>query len=155
MISIYKPIKFFLNVGENKIRSLDDLRKGSDFHLDYLYGLFKDGILERWLQIHKYTDEYNALKDLPKDELNEETAFKFCSILLPGLEDTSLQLYSNNLLFEKKWSEYLTTIKDTKNQYDKIINDYHSGFERLKTFIKRDALNMPRIKTHLEELSLK
>jgi hypothetical protein len=155
MNSIYKPIKFFLNVGDNKIKSLDDLRKGSDFHLDYLYGLFKDGTLERWLEVHGYHDEYDAIKVLPKDDLNEEIAFKFCSILLPGLEDTSLQLYSNNLLFVKKWNGYLKTVETNKSQYDKIINDYHSGFERLKESIEKDALNMPKIKTHLVELSSK
>jgi hypothetical protein len=153
MTTIYKPIKFFLNVGDVKIRSLEELRKSADFHLDYLYDLYKDGILENWLKVHEYQEEYEAIKKVPKDELNEKNAFDFCTVLRPGLDRGALELYSNNLIFKKKWNEYFNSINANKEKVEEIVNDYHSGFDSLKESIKNDASNMSKIKIHLTELS--
>jgi hypothetical protein len=111
-------------------------------------------VFESWLSVHGYSKECDALKELPKDnDLTEENALKFCSIIHSNLEPSALELFARNLRFQKEWNDYLHTIDEKSNYYEETIIDYHMGFERLKSALKDDVLNMPALKVHLESLS--
>ena len=155
MSKSYKPIKFFLDICGKKIRDLDELRAGADFHLDRLYELFTKGILERWLQVHGYNDEYDALAKLPKESLNEDNARAFCKIIRPDDAASSLEAIIQNFKLSEKWKKELEAISTKGKTQLEVINNYHAGFDNLLQSIKNDTDNMPAVKTHLSELSLK
>lgn len=154
MDSSYKPIKFFLDVFGHKIHDIEELRSSDNFHLDYIYDLFLDGILERWLQVQGYEAEYKAMSDLPKEPLNVENAKRFCAILRPNDDKAALETIIQNFKTIKKWEARLDAFEGKRADLRDIISKYHADFAGLKASIKANANNMPAIKSLLADMSV-
>lgn len=155
MAVLYKPIKFFLNVCGIRIHSLEELREGENFHLDELYELFIEGILERWLDVHGYTAECEALSKLPKEPLDENSAKNFCKIMRPNDNISSLELIIQNFKLEREWKKSIKSLSIKEQSLDAVINAYHGGFHDIKQSIKDNSNNMLAVKASLAVLSQK
>jgi len=149
-----KPIKFFLRAGDIQIADIASLC--NNFHLNLIYDLYLEGVLERWLSIHDYEKEHGELKvfeeQFGKTPLDEEKARKFCHIFFPGEEQALEPIFQNFRLYEK-WKKESEAMSQWDDQWFERIHDYHEKYAALKQGIVEDSRNMPAVKAHLLELS--
>ena len=61
-----KAIKFNLTLDKQPVRDKDDLL--SNFNIDDLLKLFKEGLLSRWLEVRGLSKELTALEKINKGE---------------------------------------------------------------------------------------
>ncbi len=151
----YKPIKFFLRIGDKSIRDIGDLY--NNFHIDKLYELYQAGILQRWLTVHGIEDKAHSLAEFEKvyhkDDIDDERARAFCNIFFPGYLPDELESLIQNFKINKKWKEEIELLSENQEKYFNYIQNYHIGYKELKQSIIENALNMPAIRAHIEYLS--
>lgn len=153
----YKPIKFFLKIGDKSIRNLEDLY--NNFHIDKLYELYQEGILQRWLDVHGIEDKALSLKEFEKiyhkDNIDDIRVREFCNIFFTEYPPDELESIIQNFKLNKKWKDEIKLLCQNQEEYFSQIHNYHSGYEDIKQSIIKDALNMPSIRECLEHLSCK
>ena len=140
----FKRIKFSIDVNGKQVRSLEDLE--TQFHLQDVYDLYSKGVLSRWLEAHgleKKRDELAAIPDSPDDM--RQTAEQLVRLFCPGFPEKSMQESLCYLHFREKEAETLRKLEKLKMARDKVINEYHAGYEQLKIEIVKNALDLPYI----------
>ncbi|MCR5219551.1 MAG: hypothetical protein K6E31_00950 [bacterium] len=149
----YKPIKFFLRIGDELIQNLEDLY--NNFHIDKIYKLYQEGILQRWLTVHGIEDKAHSLLEFDKiyhkDDIDEVRAKEFCNIFFTE-SHPDIEYIIQNFKLNEKWKTESELINNKQGDYATHIKAYHHGYEELKNLIVKDALNMPAIRVHIEDL---
>ncbi len=152
----HKPIKFFLRVGDNLVYDFGDLCNNK-FHLDNVYKLYQEGILQRWLIAHDLHDKAESLSEFEKkygkDEIDAVRAKEFCKIFFHESDSNAIEYIIQNFKLRERWKTEIEILDKKREDYFSYIRAYHHGYDELKQRIVRDALNMPAIKTHIEDLS--
>ncbi len=152
----YKPIKFFLRVGDKSVHDLKDLCI-NNFHLDKLYQLYQEGILQCWLKAHELKDKVNRLSEFEKrydkGEIDDERASEFCRIFFPESQPKELEYIIQNFKLEEKWKSEFELMNKERENHLSHIKFYHNGYENLKESIIKDRFNMQAIRSHLKDMS--
>ena len=103
---IAKPIRIRIKLGKSEYSSLDSVK--SNFSIEELFPLFKDGRLERWLmqigEVQLATDTNNLSKQCGDGDI--EDYVKFLSLFFDEVAN-SLSLYQNDATWS--FTDYLST----------------------------------------------
>lgn len=139
-----KTIKFNLILDEHPVRNLTGIQE--HFSIEDMLKYFKNGLLLRWLDVRGYESQYDAVAKIKKDE----DAKKIVQELVKIFE---VEIKKENIEKGIKILEYLDEEKELnaiyqKNAFEKkkIIEDYHSGYARLKDHMVENKDNMAILK---------
>ena len=139
-----KTIKFNLILDDYPVRNLEGIQE--HFSIEDMLKYFKNGLLLRWLDVRGYESQYDAVAKIKKDE----SAKKIVQELVKIFE---VEIKKENIEKGIKILEYLDEEKELnaiyqKNAFEKkkIIEDYHSGYEKLKNHMVENKDNMAVLK---------
>lgn len=139
-----KTIKFNLILDDYPVRNLSGVQE--HFSIEDMLKYFNNGLLLRWLDVRGYQSQYDAVARIKKDE----DAKKIVQELVKIFE---VEIKKENIEKGIKILEYLDEEKELnaiyqKNAFEKkkIIEDYHSGYARLKGHMVENKDNMAVLK---------
>ena len=146
-----KTIKFNLICDDHSVRTLDDLRE--HFSIEDVLSYYKNGLLQRWLQVRGYAAELAAVNKIQaKDEIG--VAREMAKIF--GLEDLAddmeKDLYALRQYMEGKSASAREYIKQSESM-ESTVNSYFEGYDKLIQTICENKDNMPFIKAAVKEIN--
>lgn len=145
-----KAIKFNLILDGYSVRTLEGLRE--HFSIEDMLTYFRNGLLERWLEVRGYEAELEAIRDVDPDDDNKMIIKNFVGIFdIPiRYEDVEKAIAILDYLDEANYlnAEYKKNACDKK----RIIDDYHAGYTALICNIEAHRDNMAHLKADAIEM---
>ena len=145
-----KAIKFNLQYGDKQIKSLTELKEYGN--IDMLLETLNNGMLERWLEAHGYNDLKEQVKNIDKNN-DRKACDTLCTIFFDAEEASTAQKAAAEI-FKLRKNETITLqeLKDLKFQRNKIIDDYHKGYNELLNSFKNNCFYYAGLKAGMTEL---
>ncbi len=146
-------IKFLLTVNDKKIRDIESLRE--NFCIDDVLDVYNNGLLEKWLKVRDYSEEYEKLKNIDKDISSEDLIENLIDIFKIECTDEKLK---DAVTYYKEIQERETLLKyynDNKEILNKILSEYKAGkltnSEELKNISENIKVDAPEKNEKTEE----
>lgn len=145
-----KTIKFNLILDEHPVRNLEEMQE--HFSIEDMLNYFKNGLLERWLEVRGYETELESVKEIDLKEDNNFIIKKLIKIfnICINYEDVEKGIAILDYLEESNRlnAEY------RKNAFDKkqIIDDYHTGYRALIHHMEENRANMSALKADIIQM---
>lgn len=145
-----KAIKFNLVLDEYPVRTLEGLQE--HFSIEDMLKYFRNGLLERWLEVRGYEAELEAVRDIDPDDDNKFIIKNFVGIFdIPiNYEDVEKAIAILDYLDEANYlnAEY------KKNAFAKkqVIDDYHAGYTALIYHMEEHREDMALLKADAIEM---
>lgn len=120
-----KTIKFNLICDRTSIRTLEDLQ--AHFSIEDVLTYYKNGILEKWLFVRDFREEYEAVRQLSETDdlaIAEALAKIFGIDVSPSIVEAGI--YSMQRMAEDmaRFCQY----EEQKYHVDQILSDYENGY---------------------------
>jgi hypothetical protein len=150
-----KTIKFNLNIAEDSVRTLDDLRKllNDDFKeskcIEELLKFYKNGVLKRWLDVHGYETESESISKISfvddKDIVPKIVKIVDAKKKISGkLENIRLGLGAQGACKNDN---------DVASSLEVTLNNYRKKYDELVDKIVQYKDDYPKIKVAVEKLA--
>lgn len=139
-----KTIKFNLVLDDYPVRNLEGVQE--HFSIEDMVQYFRNGFLERWLEIRNYQKELEAVRGIGPDAGDDEVIKQLVTIFNIPIDaaDVELAIHVLGYLDEKKRqnAEY------RRNSFERnqIVGDYHLGYEELIRQMEEHRGEMPVLK---------
>lgn len=150
-----KTIKFNLILDGFPVRNLEGLRE--HFSIEDMLEYYSNGLLVKWLGVREYAEEFEKVKALSdSDENRAGTSYDIVSELIKifGIEVDDARIQEDLAIFdyidEKKIC--LKEYKENAFKVDRIIDDYHAGYDALIRHMIDNRDNMALLKADVYAL---
>lgn len=150
-----KTVKFNLILDGYPVRNLEGLRE--HFSIEDVLTYYSNGLLVKWLDVRGYTEEFEkitAFRD--SGEQGERSSYDIVSALIKifGIETDDARIKEDlavfNYMDERRMC--LDAYKENAFQADRIIADYHAGYDALVRHMIENRESMALLKADVLEL---
>lgn len=145
-----KTIKFNLILDGNPVRTLEGLRE--NFSIEDILGYYEKDILARWLKVRGFEKEYDAVVKIDKEETIKNKIRQLIEIFDVEADEAVVEENLEIIAYENLYRE-LNSIY-AQEAYDKamVIEDYHSGYDKLVNYLIENKDNMSVLKASAQFL---
>ena len=147
-----KAIKFNLTLDKQPVRDKDDLL--SNFNIDDLLKLFKEGLLSRWLEVRGLSKELTALEKIKSDD-SMQIAIELCRIFQSQTSDEKIKSAVYPFEFRLKEEKELRQFEEKQFKKEEIIKAYHTKYNQLLLEIENKAEDYQFLKASINEIQYK
>ncbi|MDD6070963.1 MAG: hypothetical protein PUC12_09170 [Clostridiales bacterium] len=158
-----KTIKFNLILDGYPVRNIEGLRE--HFSIEDMLDYFQSGLLKKWLEVRNYTDELEKVEKLEgtcvdnthqTSDAKDDSIYRIATELIKifGLETDDKKIQKDLAIFN-----YITEKQNRLEKYEKnlsvenkIIADYHAGYDKLIQHMVDNAGSMSLLKADVFEL---
>ncbi len=145
-----KTIKFNLICDNNPVRTVDDLR--NNFSVEDILKYFNNGLLERWLSVRGYVDEYQKVSAINKNDSDISVTQKLIEIFDVEADEDKIRENVFFLEYEKEKKELFDIYRNERVKVEQIIDDYRAGYEKLVKKIYDNPNDISIIKGSIKEI---
>lgn len=144
-----KKIRFNMLMSNQPVRDRQELLE--HFNIDDVLAWHKSGLLTRWLAVRDLEKDVQALAALSgKDD--QTLARELFGIFFPDMSDADKHTATAHLAFAQERDESLLRLKEHGFARDKVIADYHAGYERILQSMLDNPEDYALIKAALREI---
>ena len=143
-----KTIKFNLNLDGQQVRCIEDLQE--NFCIEDIMRLYLDGLLQKWLKVRGYDEELRQVEAIKEKDSVIVELIKIFKI------ETNDNVIKESLYSLEYWREREAELKkweETGGKVEKVIVDYHKGYESLKSKVIEHKHEMAFMKATAKEIS--
>lgn len=145
-----KTIKFNLICDDHSVRMLDDLHE--HFCIEDVLGYYKNGLLQRWLQVRGYMEELAAVNGIQaQDDMSIAREMAKIFGLEESVGDVEKDLYI--LQYREEKSAYLREYAKQSESMEFAVNSYFEGYNKLIQRICENKDNLPLVKAAVKEIN--
>lgn len=144
-----KTIKFNLILDGNLVRTIEDLR--NNFSIEDIIELYRNGILQRWLDVRGYSELLKKVIDINVDS-NIEIAENLIKIFGVEIDNEKIKKGITILDYLKKKRMQLDKYSKLNFELNTIINNYHSEYANIIFDIIKNRDDMFKIKTDIKKI---
>ena len=145
-----KPIKFNLILDGNQVRSIEQLR--DNFVIEDILGYYREGLLERWLQVRGYEYERKKVSEISRKWDDRQIVEKLIDIFQIETDSKVINRSLYSIEYKMKMLSLKEHIYDRGMSLQKNIESYKSGFKALVQDIFNNPKDMPRIKAIIKSI---
>ncbi|MDR1297396.1 MAG: hypothetical protein LBO05_08505 [Deltaproteobacteria bacterium] len=149
MLTKVKRIKFNLSCGGNTIRSLDDLQR--DFYIDEVLDYYRNGLLQKWLEVRDYQNELAAVSAIKATE-DLPLASELVSALGVETDGDKLRKDLFVLQYRKERAEGLERLQNGTSSVQAVTGEYFRRYESLSSRIVEEKGDFIKVRALLEEM---
>lgn len=124
-----KTIKFNLILNGNRVRNLDGLRE--NFSVEDILEYFDNGILEKWLKIREYEEEYEAVSSIDKSSDIKEKIKAFVEIFAIDADERDIDEAVYVLNYMTRNNQKNSDIAENSNRRNTIISEYFKQYNEI------------------------
>lgn len=145
-----KTIKFNLVLDGCQVKNLEGVQE--NFSIEDMLKYFRSGLLERWLEIRGYEEEFAAVKKIDLNDDNTTIIKRLIRIFNIPINDEDMKKGLAVLEYLDE-ANYLNA-EYKKNAFEKkqIIDDYHSGYRALVYHMEEFRDDMALLKADVIEM---
>jgi hypothetical protein len=144
-----KTIKFNLNLNDNPVRTLDNLR--NNFCVEDMLGYYHNGLLARWLDVRGCHNEKQGVDAISAvDDI--EIVKRLVKLFEVEVENAKIEEAVASLAYEKEKKEMLSIYGKQTAIQAAVIEDYFAGYYKLIQDIIDNKDDMPKIKAAVAEI---
>lgn len=137
-----KNIKFNLIIDEKPIRTLEALEE--NFVIDDILNYFKNGLLEKWLEVRCYNDLCEKIKLIDKNANDVDIILSIVDIFGFDIDSSNVESSIYNIEYQNKIKSDLIRYKRNNFNIKEIINDYHNDYFRLKDTLLSNVFSIEK-----------
>lgn len=145
-----KAIKFNLILDKFPVRNLEELQE--HFSIEDILNYFKNGLLERWLEIRGYETELQEVKEIDLEENNKFIIKKFVQIFHICINDEDIEKGIAILDYLEQTNYLNAQYKANALNKKQIIDDYHAGYRALIYHMEENRNNMADLKADIIQM---
>ena len=121
------------------IQTLEELK--ANFHLQDALRLYRNGVLLRWLEAHGWDEKRDELAAFPAELDDADTAETLIRLFCPDFAEDSVRDALYILDAEKNHRHELEKYRNLEGKRTIFLEDYHSGYTKLKEEIRVHAFD--------------
>lgn len=145
-----KTIKFNLICDDHSVRTLDDLRE--HFCIEDVLGYYKNGLLQRWLQVRGFAGELAAVNGIQaQDDMSIAREMAKIFGLEESVGDVEKDLYI--LQYREEKTASLQEYAKLSESMEFAVNSYFEGYNKRIQTICENKDNLPLIKAAVKEIN--
>ncbi|NMG27975.1 hypothetical protein [Aromatoleum evansii] len=143
-----KAIKFNLILDGHPVRNLDELR--DNFNIEDILSSYRNGLLKRWLETRRLTEEIAELERIPDDDIDAAKAL--CRIFHGDATNKQIEIAAYPFAFRRREAERLERYENLEIKRKEIILAYHGNYTKLLSSIEERSGDYPFIKSAVAEI---
>lgn len=146
-----KTIKFNLICNDYPVRNLEDLR--NNFSIEDILEYYHNGLLKRWLNVRGYDDHLTKVSEITSVS-NQDIITDLIKIFELESDDSKIRECISILGYIDKRKEILKEYNSINYRFNRIIDEYHQGYEDIISDIIENKDDMAKIKANIKEIEL-
>lgn len=131
-------------------RNLEGLQE--HFSIEDILKYFQNGLLLRWLNVRGYIKQYEAVNKIDSKKSNREIISELIKIFELGLEDSLIEEEIAILAYFEEQDKMNEIYKENNFEKNRIIEDYHRGYDTLVNHMEENKDNMAILKADAIQL---
>lgn len=148
--SMAKTIKFNLFLDENPVRNIEGIQE--NFSIEDMLKYFKNGLLERWLEVRGYDDYLEKVKGIDPSGTNKEIIIELIKIFDIAINNDDVEKGIAILDYLAEANKLNLEYKENAKGKQQIIEDYHLGYSLLIEDMESHKDDMAILKADVMEL---
>jgi len=144
-----KPIKFNLSYGDERIKTLDELK--ASCNVDMLLETLQNGLLVRWLMAQGETALAEKVGAISTDNYRKALS-ELLKVLFGKEADVYEQAAAVIFAVREKEAQRLENLKNLADEENKIIEQYHKKYSDLLVLLQAKKNDYPALKALVETL---
>ncbi len=145
-----KTIKFNLILDGYPVRTLEGVQE--HFSIEDMLEYFRNGLLERWLEVRDYVEELEAVKDIDPEADDDEVVKTLIQIFDIAINNEDVEKGIEILTYLKRARELNAEYKKDAFEKHQVIEAYHAGYEATVQHMIDNKDNMALLKADVLEI---
>jgi len=145
-----KTIKFNLILDGYPVRTLEGVRE--HFSIEDMLEYFRNGLLERWLEVRDYVEELEAVRDIDPEAEDEKVVKTLIRIFGIAINNEDAEKGIEILAYLKHARELNAEYKKNAFEKHQVIEAYHTGYEATVRHMIDNKDNMALLKADVLEI---